>query len=269
MQPRPLAFVLAATRHGTMIVNRFDTAQSAGGAAFGVGHQLLSTAGFDADEVAFVLHVLRRRREHFGDGVVAVDAGANIGVHTVEWAKQMHGWGEVSAYEAQEVLFYALAGNIALNNCMNARARCAALGETSGEIAVPRPDYTRPASFGSLELRPRSDTEAIGQEISYDPADCAPVPLVALDSLGLARVDFIKIDVEGMEAAVLRGAAETIARHRPSMWIEFIKSDRQELRRLLEEWGYRLFAGGINWLAVHASDPLLVEMELAGVQVER
>src|SRR5260370_16749261 len=38
---------------------------------------------------------------------------------TIEWAKRMTGWGSVLAIEAQERIYYALAGNIALNNCFN------------------------------------------------------------------------------------------------------------------------------------------------------
>ena len=47
--------------------------------------------------------------------------GANIGVHTVEWARHMYGWGNVIAIEAQERLYYSLCGNISLNNCLNVR----------------------------------------------------------------------------------------------------------------------------------------------------
>ena len=47
-----------------------------------------------------------------GDGVVAVDGGANIGVHTIEWATAMTGWGSVIAIEPQERIYYALAGTL-------------------------------------------------------------------------------------------------------------------------------------------------------------
>ena len=39
---------------------------------------------------------------YFGDGVMAIDCGANVGVHTLEWSRLMYGWGEVIAFEAQE-----------------------------------------------------------------------------------------------------------------------------------------------------------------------
>jgi hypothetical protein len=138
-----------------MIVNRNDYHEITPEKGFGVGFQLLNHSAFDPKEVDLATGLLGLRRGNFGSGVVAIDGGANIGVHTVEWARHMHGWGRVISFEAQEYVFYALADNIALNNCWNASARWAALGEAEGFIDVPEPDYLRPGSFGSLELRQR------------------------------------------------------------------------------------------------------------------
>ena len=253
---RPIAYVLAATNHGSMIVNRHDQAEVGPDQAIGVGFQLLSRSSFDPEEVGMAVHLLGLRHHHFGPGVVALDAGANVGVHTVEWARNMYGWGRVIAFEAQEYVFYALAGNIALNNCWNASARWSALGEREGSIDVPEPDYMRPGSFGSLELRQRKDTEFIGQAVSYDAEDCIRTPMTTIDSLALERLDFLKIDVEGMEMEVLRGARATMERCKPAVLVEVIKSDEQQLRGFLGELGYATIArAGGNLLAFHAGDP--------------
>lgn len=254
---RPIAFVLSASNHGSLIVNRNDQHLIKGKGGYGVGYQILTKSSFDPSEVGLALRMLDARRVHFGPGVVAIDGGANIGVHTIEWARHMHGWGRVLSFEAQEILFYALAGNIAINNCFNARARLAALGETAGHMAVPQPDYLREGSFGSLELRRRDNTEFIGQRVSYDPEACVSVPVVKLDDVPVARADFVKVDVEGMEVEVLRGASRILEEFRPILLVEFIKSDRQQLTRMLESAGYRLFTVGINFLAIHAKDPTI------------
>ena len=119
---RKLAFVLAATDHGPMILNRFDYHALDANRFYGVGIELLQGGAFSPAEINLSLGLLDLRRRYFGDGVVAIDCGANIGVHAVEWAKHTTGWGSVTAFEAQERVLYALAGNIALNNCFNARA---------------------------------------------------------------------------------------------------------------------------------------------------
>lgn len=250
---RPTAFVLTSTLHGAMLVNRHDYHRLADGQAYGVGAQLLETQAFDPSEVDVVLQLLEMRRAHFGDGVIALDCGANIGVHTIEWAHLMHGWGEVAAFEAQERVFYALAGNITLNNCFNARAIWAAVGQAAGTIAVPMPDYFTPSSFGSLEIRQTATTEFIGQEIDY--ARAQPTRMMAIDDMGLERLDFIKIDIEGMEMEALMGARATIAACKPQMLIERIKSDEAALRAFLGQHGYAVFEAGGNLLAIHETDP--------------
>src|SRR6201994_2446504 len=164
---RKLAFVLASSKHGTMIVNRLDYRMVNAEQGFGVGLQILETAAFDPDEVKMAIDLLNLRRRHHGDGVVAIDCGANIGVHTVEWANAMTGWGSVLAIEAQERVYYALAGNIAINNCFNAIALHAAVSSESGTMQIPSPNYLVPSSFGSLELRQRDGNEFIGQTIDY------------------------------------------------------------------------------------------------------
>ncbi len=254
---RKIAFVLAASEHGTMIVNRFDYRMVNERQGLGVGFQILENAAYDPSEVDTALNLLAVRRQYFGDGVTALDCGANIGVHTVEWAKRMAGWGQVVAIEAQERVFYALAGNIAINNCFNARALHAAVAAKTGTMRIPTPDYLKPGSFGSLELRARQGVEFIGQPIDYSERVAAEIRTVTIDSLGFARIDLIKIDVEGMELEALEGGKETLARCHPILMVESVKTDKAKLRGVLERLGYRLFEMGMNLLAIHDSDKSL------------
>jgi len=202
---RKLAFVLAASNHGTMILNRFDYRMTGADSGIGVGFQLLEAGAFDPLEVELALQLIEARRRFHGDGVVGIDCGANIGVHTIEWATAMTGWGSVVAIEAQERIYYALAGNIAINNCFNAIAMHAAVSSEPGIMSIPVPDYFTPSSFGSLELKPRADTEFIGQPIDY--SNTVAVQKISIDALSLPRVDFIKLDIEGMELEALTSAA--------------------------------------------------------------
>lgn len=257
---RPLPFVLAASHHGMMIVNRNDYKDTPEG-RYGVGHQVLEYASFDPAEVDDVLQLLDMRHEFFGDGLVAIDGGANIGVHTLEWARHMQGWGKVVAFEAQERVFYALAGNIALNNCFNATAHYAALGSQEGSITVPMLDYGQPSSFGSLELRKKSQNEFIGQDIDYSEAAGKKVRMMTIDGLDLPRLDFVKLDIEGMEIEALTGALQALQKHKPMMVIEVIKSNRSDLTQLLERCGYTTRPMGVNIIALHLTDPALARLD--------
>lgn len=262
---RPVAFVLTSTNHGTMLVNRHDY-RLVGNSGFGVGYQILNTSSFDQSEIDLAVQLIELRKRNFGPGVVAIDCGANIGAHTIEWAKYMAGWGEVLAFEAQERIFYALAGNITLNNCFNARAIWAAVGSSAGSIGVPVPDYFKPSSFGSLEIRKTAKTEFIGQEIDYSDDKLRKTQMVAIDDYNLPRLDFLKIDIEGMEMEALNGARKTIARTKPIMLIERIKTSNEQMNVFLHEHGYRINPLGMNTLAIHESDPTVNQIT---VQVNR
>jgi FkbM family methyltransferase len=69
----------------------------------------------------------------------------------------------------------------------------------------------------------------------------ATVPLVTVDGLGLRDVTFMKIDVDGHEVPVLRGAAETIRRDQPRLLIEVEQRIQpvEHVTDLLASWGYR------------------------------
>jgi FkbM family methyltransferase len=254
--PRKIAFILASTDHGTLILNRFDYTTTAQG-SFGVGYTLLESSSYELNEGSTAMQLLTLRRQHFGDGVVAVDCGANIGVHTVEWAKGMTGWGTVIAIEAQERIYYALGGNISINNCFNAHAIHAAIGAQDGVLRIPTPDYRAPASFGSLELRQSPQNEFIGQQIDYSENRMNPVRMIAIDSLNLSRLDMIKIDVERMELEVLQGAKATLQRCLPIIIVEGLKASQSEITAVLASYGYQWCVLGLNYLAIHPSDPTL------------
>lgn len=104
-EQRPTAFILAATNHGPLIVNRNDYAMVDGRPCYGVGFNLLETGSFDGSEVEFLLSLLRVQRQRLGDGVVFLDCGANIGVFSIEAGRMMTHWGTVHAFEPQDFIF--------------------------------------------------------------------------------------------------------------------------------------------------------------------
>jgi histidinol-phosphate/aromatic aminotransferase/cobyric acid decarboxylase-like protein len=63
---------------------------------------------------------------------------------------------------------------------------------------------------------------------------------------------------------VLTGAAALIGKHRPAMVIEYVKSDAEKLRQWLEALDYRVLPSGINFVAIHNSDPGLTSIQVKG-----
>jgi len=164
---------------------------------------------------------------HPGD--VAMDVGANIGVHTMALARRVGPTGLVIAFEAQRLVFQALCANVAINSLGNVECHWAAVGAARGVLKVPELAFDRPNNFGGVSLA--------------GAAEGRPVALVALDDfLAIPRLRLVKIDVEGMEADVIEGAAKLIARLRPILYVE---NDRVEnsprLIRLIASLGYDMY----------------------------
>jgi len=249
------AFVMLATDHGSMLVNRFDFNTEPSGYVYGVGHVLLEPSSFDPPELNLIMQVLVLLKQLRGDGVIMIDGGANIGVHSLTAGRLMQGWGSVLSFEAQERVFYALAGNVAMNNLFNVTVRWNALAQEPTNIDIPVPDYLRPSSFGSLEMQYTDKSEDIGQRI--DMTKCQSVQAISVDSLNLPRLDFLKLDVEGMEAQVILGAKDTILRCKPILQVERLKGNQTTLVELVKSFDYSLHDAGLNMLCIPNDDPIL------------
>jgi len=169
-----------------------------------VGRSLALYSEFSEGEAQVFSRLVR-------EGDIVVEAGANLGAHTVLLARLAGGTGAVLAFEPQRVLYQMLCANMVLNNIINFEAEKCGLGNRSLTLHIPRLDYGARNNFGGLSLDLVEDGE--------------PVLVKKLDSYGLGKCSFIKIDVEGMEQQVLEGAANTIHARRPVMYVE---NDRKE-----------------------------------------
>ena len=143
-------------------------------------------------------------------GSVIVDVGANIGVWTLLLSSKVGPDGRVIACEPSEQTYEALARNLSLNRLRNAIPIRVALSDASGTVRLYRAADATRNSLG----RTRSD-------VADDFEDVHAVTLDALvEELQLGHVDILKIDVEGAEPMVLRGAAKTLEAFRPTVLFE-------------------------------------------------
>jgi len=164
-----------------------------------------------------------------------VDVGANVGVHTVRLARLTGAGGEVIAIEPDPDTARRARRNIALNGLPNVRIITAAASERAGEMRLYRPDPrdTNRARASLLRHPYLTGATATARTVTVDEV-CAGAP-----------VTLIKIDVEGHEAAVVRGAVGTIARHMPAIAFEYAPellddAVAQTPFRWLAERGYEL-----------------------------
>jgi FkbM family methyltransferase len=164
-----------------------------------------------------------------------VDVGANVGVHTVRLARLVGCDGEVIGIEPDPEVLRRTRRNIALNGLANVRVIGAAASDQAGQMRLYRPSpWDTNRARASLMRHP------------YLTGATATVPVVTVDGICAgAPVALIKIDVEGHEAAVVHGAADTISRHTPSIVFEYapqlLGDPCESPFGWLADRGYRLF----------------------------
>jgi FkbM family methyltransferase len=170
--------------------------------------------------------------EFIGPESTVLDVGANIGTHTVAFAKKAPR-GKVISFEPQRFVYQILCGNIAINGLTNVQSFHCALGRSAGAIDMPILDYSEDQNYGGMDVREHARRQGVVFEST---------PLIDLDSLGLTKVSVIKIDVETMEEEVLRGGFKTIFQCQPIIYVE---ADRHEYRiglaTFLQTLGYELW----------------------------
>ncbi len=145
----------------------------------------------DKNSVPLILH-------HIKEGDTVIDAGSNIGSHTLAYAQKVGKKGSVLAFEPNKKNFDCLEYN--LKDYDNTEVFNWGLSDEACKIKM----NDVPTNAG----------------MSYAEKAKKGIKCVTIDSLELERLDFCKIDTEGMEYKILKGAEQTIRKYRPVMVIE-------------------------------------------------
>jgi FkbM family methyltransferase len=164
---------------------------------------------------AFEASTVRAYRHLLAPGHVVLDIGANIGAHTLHLADAVGATGHVVAFEPTRFAFDKLCANIALNPQLAPRITAQQVMLLDRDGAVPDAVYSSwPLAAGGARHHShlgRLQTTAGARAATLDSCVAA---------LGLQRIDLIKLDVDGFECHVLRGAAATLALHKPTIIME-------------------------------------------------
>jgi len=163
-------------------------------------------------------HIMQMMTDVVRPGWTAVDVGANIGYSTLLLASCVGPKGKVFAFEPLSQNFTMLEENISLNHHANIRAEHLALMERPGQVEL------RTATPGAMSWTASTMTEAA------QAVESQSVQAVALDGYveqnAIAKIDFVKMDVEGAEGAVLAGMNAILRQHKPLLLIEIHGYDR-------------------------------------------
>jgi len=173
-------------------------------------------------------------------GMVVVDAGANEGLYSLFASRRVGNAGLVLAVEPSPRELLRLRDNIARNRVSNIRVHAVALSDRAGRarLRIAEHEHAGQNTLGQFAYEIR---DAGMHEVEVAPLD------ELLQRENVRRVDLIKLDVEGSEYSLLRGAHGTLKQHRPILLFEiFERALRHQgatpgvIFKLLEDLGYRI-----------------------------
>ena len=203
--------------------------------SFVAGRSMLEFGGSDVGYLRLMWRLLR-------PGMIAMDIGAFHGLYSVIAAKRVEATGRVVAFEPSPRDRRRLRLHVVMNRLRNVTVEPYAVSGCAGEIEF----YVVMRGFTTMNSLKRPATS--------DPVSRMVVDTVGLDAycrnVGIERVDFLKVDVEGGELELFRGAQDVLTRARPVILCEV-------LDWVTRPWGYeaseivqRLQVLGYEWFDV-------------------
>lgn len=215
----------------TMLLGVYNVVRASGILSTSWGNALFEW-GYHRYKATLEAGDIRALSSFIRPGTVVIDVGANIGFFTRLFASAVRDGGSVIAIEPEAVNFSRL-------NAMLARRGLAGAVHTIQAVAAEQ--------SGTLKLKVNPQHPA-DHKIS---GEGTPVKAVTLDELlaerGWPAVSLVKVDVQGAEWMVLRGARELIRRYHPALFLEIdddglraFGAGAENLFRWLQEEGYRI-----------------------------
>jgi FkbM family methyltransferase len=185
----------------------------------------------------------------------AIDVGANLGTYALPLAKTYPGL-ELVCFEPQLPICELLRKNVELNQLRNIVAHAIGLSDSPRQVSSTLPDYELEPNIGAFSLD--AEVQAREYEVKTQ-GETQTVELKTLDSFSFRDVRIIKLDVEGLELAVLQGGQQTLVQNGfPPLlfeawaWKPWYAERRQKLLAWVEALGYRVQSfGQFNNLAMH------------------
>lgn len=164
---------------------------------------------------------------HVPEGKVALDVGANVGDFSTHLSGRFE---RVIAFEPHPAAVKELRER-------GVEVKEAAVGEKPGTLKL---NLYGESAHTSAVVYDDPQLNVIGRGT---PTGELEVPMVSIDGLEVGKVDFIKIDTEGFEREVLRGAAQTLERDHPDLLIEVHCGEHvEEIKSLLRSLDYEMAA---------------------------
>jgi FkbM family methyltransferase len=168
---------------------------------------------------------------HLREGMTVMDVGAHVGFYSLLISRAVGPSGKVYAFEPVPEIFACLKEHIALNNATNVIPIPIALSDEKGSAKMS-------VKGGGSSLFRRVSDEFV--EVQVERLDDF------VEREKIERVDAIKLDVEGAELKVIRGADKTIRRDKPILMVEIQAATLQAAGTTPEELFENIISYGYN-----------------------
>lgn len=171
---------------------------------------------------------------------VVYDIGANVGFYTLLSSALVGSKGKVFAFEPSRRNLRYLRRHLSINNIKNVRIYDVAVSDSSGEISF---DDTKGSSQGKISKSGKIKVNSVSLDEFFAQGELLPP-------------DYLKIDVEGAEALVLKGAMDLLRKYHPIIFLAAHSLElNKECREILSKVGYNLKP--INKLPIDKTDEIL------------
>ncbi|TFF87608.1 MAG: FkbM family methyltransferase [Promethearchaeota archaeon] len=176
----------------------------------------------------------KKVKVHQGD--IVLDVGAFMGLSSIHLSKHVGPEGFV--YAIEPVIPDTLQKNLKANEVSNVKCLPFAVGEKKGDLEIEISDFIADSSITKREYTQEYYTQTKNVEVRTIDS--------LVKELGLDRVDYVKMDIEGAEELALRGAEGVLKEFKPKLSISSYHIDfenepqHDKLVRLLKEYGYTL-----------------------------
>lgn len=169
--------------------------------------------------------VIKMAKKLVKKGSIVLDLGANFGQMTLAFSDMVGDGGAVYCFEAQKSVFQILNSNIKANNKQNIKPFYNAVYDKNDEVLFfPEVDYSLHHSLGSFSLDPKSQN---GEKINT----------ITIDSIEFDRpISFMKVDIQGSDLFALKGAEQTILKHKMPIVFEFEQQFQEKFQTSFQDY---------------------------------
>jgi len=169
--------------------------------------------------------IIETAKAYIWPGSTVLDVGANFGQMSVFFSRFVGAGGQVHSFEADPFVYELFLKTLAANNCQNVTAHPGAVYDRPNQqLFYPVQDFKRAQAYGSCGIDPKATAGRT-------------VKTLTIDGLKInTPISFMKVDIQGSDLFALRGAVETIKRHRMPILFEFEQQFQAEFGTSFQDY---------------------------------